>query len=223
MATNPYANPNDKQLAGDALGPRSAFAAPDYTVDAPYVDEAGGNWAIPLGNVFGPGTDAMRLGTQVRRDFVTDPTIAPEQGFYAQRDADDARRHAVETQDADGWEERQSPPMTFAPNPRSMKIPNSRLTQSMAPTTYFFTRPFDVHHARRFNGDHFSMADHRRNYDILGMQPARSARNTYRLEPGRWDTNVVDMPEADPGDRAFPGKITAIEIAPMGNRSYRAG
>jgi hypothetical protein len=36
------------------------------------------------------------------------------------------------------------------------------------------------------------MADHRREYPILGMAPVNSRRNTYRVEPTPWDINIVD-------------------------------
>jgi hypothetical protein len=42
------------------------------------------------------------------------------------------------------------------------------------------------------------MADHRRNYPILGMneqrKPGAGTRNTYRLAPVPWDSNIVDVP-----------------------------
>lgn len=220
MAQSPYVNHTpDDRIEYDALGPRSAYAVP--VDDSPHYDEAGNNWSVKLGDTFGPGTDRHRIGTERTRDFRTSPSTAPEHGFYAQRDSDKRARHSVEDIDADGWAEFKSKPPQFAPNPRSLHYPETRPTQAMAPRTYLFTRPFAQETPKRFTGDHFSMADHRRTYDILGMNPARSARNTFRIEPTRWDENIVDMPD-DPTPQ-FNGKIRAIEVAPSMNRNYRLG
>jgi hypothetical protein len=93
----------------------------------------------------------------------------------------------------------------------------------MNPRTYFFWRPFETNQpkmgARRLNGIHFSMADHRRDYEILGMEPAKTRRNTYRLEPTPWDTNLVDYPPEDntPANRGtVPG-----EASHYSTRSWR--
>lgn len=101
----------------------------------------------------------------------------------------------------------------------------------MAPTRYSFTRPFDqlnriygdaqVGTARQMNGQHFSMADNRRTYDILGMEPARrSRRNTFRLMPAPWDADIVDLPPADSGP--INGRVRSVEV-PYQSRSYRLG
>lgn len=224
MAQNPYdsvyAGPEASVMPNaQALGPRSAYAAPEGK-NSPYVDEAAGNWGPKIGALFSAGTDSFRLGTMPHRDFYPDAQHSPEEGFYPQRDADKAVRHNVEIQDADGWQEQKGNPPRFAPNPRSAIIEEPRPTSRLAPRSYSFLRPFDQHSARTFNGMHFSMADHRRVYETHGMAPARSARNTYRIEPAPWDQRVVDMP-ANPNEPRFDGKITAVEVAPAGNRSYR--
>lgn len=76
------------------------------------------------------------------------------------------------------------------------------MTAGMSPNTYTFWRgmghggPQDT--PNELNGIHFSMADHRREYPVLGMQPQKKpgagTRNTYRLEPAPWDSNIVDVP-----------------------------
>jgi hypothetical protein len=82
-----------------------------------------------------------------------------------------------------------------------------------------YTRPFDQVVRRRFTGDHFSMADHRRDYPIFQMTPVNQRRNTFRLEPAPWDTNLVDMVDTDPP--ATSGyQSTVAQNAPT-NRSYR--
>jgi hypothetical protein len=130
-------------------------------------------------------------------------------------------RHSVETVDADGWTEaKNGSGKPVAVHPESIRPAESRPTMQMAPSSYHFTRPFDQHAARTFNGLHFSMADHRRTYDILGMEPVRSRRNTYRIEPPNWDTNITDAPPpmAPPSGRP----VQAVEIPqPFEARSYR--
>jgi hypothetical protein len=63
------------------------------------------------------------------------------------------------------------------------------------------------------------MADHRRNYEILGMAPARSRRNTYRMEPAPWDLDVVDMPSTD-AYNPVDARIRSVEL-PQNPRSMR--
>jgi len=92
----------------------------------------------------------------------------------------------------------------WADNPRRDPVPLTRPTGLASPSMYRFYRPFDqlnrpyddvvVGTARDLNGQHFSMADHRRTYDILGMAPQKTPRNTYRLEPTPWDDHMVDTP-----------------------------
>jgi hypothetical protein len=204
--------------AFDALGPRHEFAATEK--DAPYTDEAGNNWAPGTSEAFSAGNDAHRLGRSLVRSMYPSPTETPE-AYYAPLDADDKARHAVEYQDADGWTEaKNGSGKRAAPNPESIRPPETRPTMQMAPTTYTFTRPFDQHAERTFNGLHFSMADHRRTYDILGMEPVRSRRNTFRIEPPNWDSNITDMPPEMPPPTGRP--IQAVEIPqPFEARSYR--
>lgn len=202
-----------------ALGPRGAFAAPDIADDAPYVDSPSGAWSpTPRTSVSGY-PDAHRLGVTPVRDFKPSPTDPPEI-FYNARDRDTAARHSVETVDADGWTEHKGGSgKPYARNAEANRPPETRPTMAMAPRSYFFTRPMGPKFSRDFNGEHFSMADHRREYEILGMAPVRSSRNTFRLEPKPWDTNIVDMPT----ESTIPnGKVIAVEVPPAtGNRSYR--
>lgn len=200
-----------------------AFAVPALEEGAPYVDDPGNGWAPPVYRM-PPG------GSQQVYDYRADP--AHPRDTYRYRDADDSRRHSVEDQDADGWQEQKGGSgKAIAPDPRRNPPPEDRLTMKMAPRSYSFTRPFDqlnrsygdaqVGTARQLNGVHFSMADHRRTYDILGMAPAqRTRRNTYRLMPPPWDTNLVDLP---PEMELPNARVRSVEIPPSGNRSYRLG
>lgn len=128
-------------------------------------------------------------------------------------------RHSVEFQDADGHEvaARENPRMV--PRPRPSDTGEPRPLMRMNPSTYRFMRPWGNGIAREFNGVHFSMADHRRDYPIMGMQPPPERRNTYRLEPSAWDAGIVDMP-AEAG--SYPQAVTvAPAVAPAGNRAWR--
>lgn len=189
----------------------SGYASPKLS-DAPYNDEFG--WAPKL-RVSPIGVpDGSRLGAQPRRDYRPDPTRPPEE-FWRKIDADDLFRHSVESVTTMPGEAKTRPgdidpgrgAFRWAPNPRSIPPAENRVTQRMHPITYFFTRPFDQRMAHRLNGLHFSMADHRREYDVLGMAPAKTRRNTYRIEPSPWDSDIVDMPAPDstPDIRPMPG------------------
>lgn len=203
--TNPYAHDRSE----------SEFAAPVYAVPdnnayavpsggAPYTTAPGWSPALRAGSDSFP--DTSRLGTGTRRTIVPDDGTQPEQ-FYRPLDADKRSRSSVEYQDADGWEETKDYPgypaassgaNRFAPNPRATPPAEPRPTSRMAPRTYLFTRPFMTNTAkvgaRSLSGIHFSMADHRRTYDVLGMAPVATRRNTYRINPQPWDSGLVDMP-----------------------------
>jgi hypothetical protein len=197
-----------------AVPAMGSYSAPTLEEGSPYNDEFG--WGPKLRTSAQEIPSAQRLQQIPRRDMRPNPVRPPEE-WYDTRDADTAKRHSVETVDADGWTELKGQ-KRWAPNPRSIPVPESRPTQQMAPRSYSFTRPFDQHAAREFNGTHFSMADHRRNYEILGMSPVRTMRNTYRIEPIPWDGNIVDLP---PEESFLPeARLRGVELqAP--NRSRR--
>lgn len=225
MATgNPYSNtpavvPGSYTSSvdiGEGMGPNSAYAVPNpESGGSPY---SGFVWGPKLTTNGVDGTpDAHRLQTLPTRDFHP----VDEDAFFAGRDADKKARESVTYQDADGWEEKKAR-KSVGRNPRETPPPETRMTEKLSPSNYTFLRPFDQlskgNGARHFNGNHFSMADHRREYEILGMQPVRNSRNTYRIEPGPWDRNLVDMPPIEP---ASPGPIQAVDLPPSGSRSWR--
>lgn len=199
-----------------------AFAAPSLQEGSPYLDNPAGGWAPPVYRV------PVSTGPI---DTRPNPN-QPPQDYWRRIDSDEARRHSVEFQDADGWtQQKGGSGKRIAPDPRRIPPPEDRPTMKMAPTRYQFTRPFDqlnrvygdvqVGTAREMNGQHFSMADHRRTYEILGMEPARrTRRNTYRLMPAPWDSNLVDLPpvENDP----INGRVRSVEV-PQTTRTYRLG
>lgn len=204
-----------------AVPQHGAYSVPPMEAGSPYNDTFGWGPRIHTSTVETPS--AQRLGVFPRMDYRPDPVRPPDE-FWDRIDKDDAQRHSVEDQDADGWTEQKGINPTdkrWADNPRRTPPPESRLTQQMAPRTYTFLRPFDQHSARQFNGLHFSMADHRRNYEILGMAPTRHARNTYRIEPTPWDTDIVDLPPNREPD-VPQARYSSVEL-PYGPRNYRLG
>lgn len=218
----------DPQLAGMAVTPvpeyavpqHGSYAVPSLNAGSPYIKDLGwgpGQRVGPQSAVEYP--DAHRTNTAMIQ--TQGPSGGSAERFYGRLDADEKQRHSVEDIDADGWTEQKGVTASdrrWAPNPRSTPVPESRPTQQMAPRTYSFVRPFDTGYARQFNGMHFSMADHRRNYEVLGMAPVVSRRNTFRQEPIPWDQNVVDMPENMEG--SIPSaRLVSPELPPQ--RSWR--
>lgn len=231
---NPYAA--DESAIESAVPqysmPRGTYAAPSLQDGDAYNDEFGWGPVLRVSTTETPS--AQRLGDiPIYQDYPS-PTQTPEQ-WYGRRDADKAERSRVETVEGRWNELKGLAPgdQRWAPNPRLNYPAEPRTTQQMSPGTYSFTRPFDqlnkqygddiVGSARHFNGLHFSMADHKRNYDITqnaGGAPVRTARNTYRIEPTPWDTDVVDMP-ATPAQSAAPeARIQSVDVQ-AGSRSMR--
>lgn len=85
---------------------------------------------------------------------------------------------------------------TRAPDPRWNPPEADRVTQQRSPSTYRFTRPYDVSSAKYLNGNHFSQADLITNtgYQYTGTPLSATGvrRNTYRTEPAPWDADIVD-------------------------------
>lgn len=138
--------------------------------------------------------DPQRTGRQAVNSFRPDPTGSPDE-FYWGRNSDRLNRGGVELLDGDGWATPAPPVRTFAPNPRTQIYAEPRVTSRLAPSSYSFTRPYDQDVARRLTGVHFSMADHRRTYSVLGMQPSEPRRNTTRSAPAPWDYGSADVSE----------------------------
>lgn len=233
---NPYATDESEigQGAPQYSMPRGTYAAPSLEDGDAYIDEFGWGPGLRTSTVQTPS--AQRIGAiPVMQDY-PDATKPPEV-FYNRLDADDKVRHSVEEVKATGWDELKGVSegdLRWAPNPRLKPPPEPRWTQKMGPRTYSFTRPFDQFNrtydnqpptgsARTFNGMHFSMADHKRNYDITnaaGAMPVRTGRNTYRIEPTPWDTDVVDVPAQPTYSAAPEARIRSVEV-PAGSRSMR--
>lgn len=228
MAFNPFATRKVREPIGytepvpDYPAPNhGAYAAPSLESGDAHTKNQG--WAPNIGGpASATGTpSAQRLGTVPVRSAIPSAGEAPE-GFYRRDDADRNARHSVETQHANGWEISKGVApgdKRWADNPRRTPPPEPRPTSRMAPRSYSFTRPFDQGPRRQLTGQHFSMATHTRTYDILGMAPARSARNTYRIEPTPWDANIVDLPPDV--DDSPNGRIQSVELSASPNRTHR--
>ena len=211
--------PNLNAFAADGSAVPVAVVGPDPafvngTDDTGYATSFG--WAAD-GK---PDPDRLVKRTRVDRRAILRDVF----GWWRKYAADTDARHSVEKVDADGMTERKGGSgKPVADNPRRTPPPESRLTQLMSPHRYSFERPFDQTIARQFNGQHFSMANNRRTFEIGGMGPVNPARNTYRIEPKPWDTDIVELPpEADyvPNGRyASPGITTADQPT----RAWRLG
>lgn len=138
--------------------------------------------------------------------------------WWRKYDAETAKRESVTETDADGWTEAKGN-KSIAPRPGNPG--ESRPTQQLSPRTYLFSRPFDQDVARRFTGEHMSLAVNRRNYEILTMAPVTPRRNTYRVDPVPWDTDIVD--ETPPPNTGMPSQRLQVPNLPpsVTSRSYR--
>lgn len=180
----------------------------------------GEGWATQITRDDYSGTpDPTRLGELPRTDRRAN--LRDFWNWWRGIDADTARRESVTEQQAIGWAETKGS-RTRAPDPRWVPPPEPRPTTGMSPRRYTFTRPFDQHIARTFNGSHMSMADNRRNYPILLSSAIPVRRNTYRVEPTPWDQDIVDE-APDGASGRLTNRVPYVDL-PLSTyrRSYRA-
>lgn len=196
---------------------RSTEIPPPATMygDGPdYVNDTRGGVAPWVGNPYAPqlGRDLPTLGEQRRM------AEYGQDDYYRDAEPDTLQRSSVEQIQTTGFYGNPQPPGSNVPVVRSMPV-GRPVTDSSHPELYSFIRPFNQETERDFNGDHFSMADHKREYDIYGMQPVYQRRNTYRTEPAQWDTNIVDKVDtAEPVTYGYDATATP-DRAP--SSSYR--
>lgn len=199
------------------MGPDEHYVPEDGNHD--YVLHPGLGWATKLARMISGTPDPQR-----EDDFPT-PTMGPYDGrdkenFYGPNDAETARRESITHTMGVGWDI-QKDSYTQGPDPRWNPPREERLTSDMSPANYRFDRPWDQlskgNGARQFNGMHFSMADHRRDYDIGGMDAQQTTRNTYRSSPAPWDADMYD--EAEPQTLA-QGVVNYVP-APSSSSAYR--
>jgi hypothetical protein len=140
--------------------------------------------------------------------------------WWAGLDRETAQRESVTEQHAAGWPELKGQ-RSRAPDPRWSPPPEPRPTSTLSPSRYSFMRPFQKDAAWLFDGSHMSLADNRRNFDILTMAPVPKRRNTYRAEPTPWDNDIVDMQDPQPWKPEERLESTDIPIITY-RRPYRA-
>lgn len=232
VSPTPYAAPDVP--IGDYVAQLGRSGAPSFRYDdrPEYPFPANGGYTDSPVGAWSPGNlhtgaesipDAHRMRTMPLYDY-RPPADAPPENWWnsrvgpGQEGLERARR--VETVDGDGWRVFRGDMFRkrAAPDIRRTPPPESRPTSDMAPVTYSYTRPFDQTPARRLNGLHFSMADHRRTYEVYGMAPINSRRNTYRADPQPWDTGIVDYaPDYGPPS----ARIQSVEVPDSAGRSWR--
>jgi hypothetical protein len=183
----------------------------DYYAD-PYL-----GWAPKTALRLEGTPDPTRLEETVRVDRRAN--LRNPWAWWRNLDKDTATRESVTDTDADGWTQLKQGSKSIAPRPGNPG--ESRPTQAMSPRTYLFSRPFDQDVARRFTGEHMSLAVNRRNYEILTMAPVTPRRNTYRVDPVPWDTDIVD--QTPPPNEGLPSARLQVPNLPpsMTSRSYR--
>lgn len=229
MAANPYGAPENVPI-GDYVAAVGRSPAPNWRFDDRpewpgaedgFMDSPIGAWAPDLRTSPDTIPDAHRMRTMPLYQYRPPANAAPQEWWNRPGgpEYDQQQRHTeAETVDSDGWRVFRGD-MTrkrAAPDVRRTPPPESRVTSELSPTTYSFTRPFDQHSARRLNGMHFSMADHRRNYEIYGMAPISARRNTFRADPQPWDTDIVDRAPVYTPTQA---RVTQVDL-PL-TRSWR--
>lgn len=230
-ATVGPAAPNSRYVAsnvpiGDYIVPPQG-ANPRYAVsdvaDHAFTDSPVGAWSPSLRTSTEGTPDAQRNQAVPLRDYRPGPRQAPQEWWTGPggpgREVQ-TRHTQFEYQDADGWEVTRGDPnrKRAAPDIRRTPPTPSRVTDKLAPSSYTFTRPFDQNVERNFNGQHFSMADHRRTYEIYGMAPVYSRRNTYRADPAPWDADIVDqVPPFNP----VGARIMATEVPDSAGSAWR--
>ena len=197
---------------GSAPGPMAgAYARPAYAV--PTEDDVVEGINDGFSPALGPaseGTSPDDIRTGKREPVFGGPRQQSKHNALA---VDSLNRTADEQQISTGWHIEQRKPVVGVIPEQVQDIGPSRPTASMSPNTYLFTRPWTRPES---NGEHLSMADHRRKYQIYGMAPRGGVGvNTYRLDPKPWDTNLHynQVPEQAAQQAQSRGM--------GGNRSYR--
>ncbi len=217
---NPYAAPQGR--AGEAPNSAGEFQWQGYSRYAvPDIPESTDpEWTTgysPALRVAG-SPDGSALPDDIRVGHREPPPNDPNQHPYNERRYSEFhKRHAVEEY-SEGWKVQQA----RIPGPRmplwEQERAPTRPTANQSPTNYAFCRPW---HVPRNAADalgpqavlHFSLADHRRTYEVWGMKPqGRVGANTYRASPRPWDEALFVPPPV--ADRATPNGVP-------GNRSYR--
>ena len=141
------------------------------------------------------------------------PNKSTDPKWNAVQSSDYLRRHAVEVHREGRWETQQRK----IPAPRmplwEQERPPTRPTATQTPVGGLMTRPWHIPRNRaEIEGDgavlHFSMADHKRNYPIMQMEPqGRLGMNTYRADPRPWDESLYYPPRATNAPNGIAGNM----------------
>lgn len=180
---------------------------PDYTTAYASQLQSGGN---------SDGTklpSAIRIGT--KEPVENNPN---DREYNARRTADFHKRHADDNF-RPNWRVKQRKAAMVSNPYWTADVVSKRPTAERSPINGLFQRPWHIPRNRAEIEPgavlHFSMANHRRNYPIYGMQArGRIGVNTYRKEPRPWDEDLYRPPQA---------VNTNVPSGLFGNRSYRAG
>lgn len=170
--------------------------------------------------------DGRRTG---RKECRQQPEV-DEAKSYARRDADIERRRK-------GMDTVENP--SFKPVPKDGRVKTATLnpyrlhawSEGDRPTSGVNPNEWEQHRIYGagykgigtidLNGEHFSMAQHRHDYEHFGMAPVRSWRNTYRLDPQPWDANLTDSPSNTEGYETAINRDSSPAPVAQGTRSYR--
>lgn len=201
---NSYATPNSRPgvapgTARSALwsgyGRYSVPGVPEST-DPDYTD--GFSPAIKSGG----SPDGTAFPDDIRTGHREPPVSNPNNPAYNARQKSDFHRRHAEDVTTVGWHVQQrtvARPVVPMWSQDRMPI---RPTADASPTAYTFQRPWHIpRNVKDALGEdaiaHFSLADHRRNYEIYGMKPqGRTGTNTYRATPTPWDEQLFIPPRA---------------------------
>lgn len=225
---NPYATPPPRPgqaptYASHLWGGPGRYSVPgiDVTTDPDYTT----GYSPQL--VAGGSSDGSALPDNVRigqRELPVGENYNDPK-WQAHQNAEFLQRHTEDRTETMWSVQQRKLPAPWVPLWTQERAP-IRPTATNSPTGYAFTRPWHI--PRNVNQvftedstadtgasrQHFSMADHRRRYEILGMRPqGRMGVNTYRASPRPWDESVFTPPPVVPN---VPNTIT-------GTRSFRLG
>lgn len=225
MANNAYsfqpqnAGEAPKAQLGMAYG-RTSYAVPDDNTQPGFGDVPGyGDGYSPgLGTNYSEGKIPDEIRIQKREPLFGGPH---QDDIFLVRGEDDLHRRADETNVATGWHTLSGKTVPGVFPEQVQDIQGSRPTAFMGPNNQYITVPYGEGKVPPppMTGEHISMADHRRKYEIYGMRPqGGTGVNTYRLAPKPWDDQLVYRPRPQP--ETAPG---AAGGSVAGNRSYRLG
>lgn len=228
---NPYSHPVS---SGDGSAPnpsREAFWAGVGRYSVPDIPESTNpeyleGYSPEL--AAGGSPNGAKLPDDIRIGRRKPPPNSPQdQRVYRRRWSDFFRRTADEHTSVD-WTVKQETAQPAPPRVPEWTQPRLpiRPTATMSPAGYRFTRPWHIpRNIKDALGEdavqHVSMADHRRNYEILGMKPqGGTGVNTYRAPVRPWDEArfVPPTPQGPPSPMGTP--VPGLFNAP---RAYRLG